>query len=44
MAEKSAQQHEEENDINRLMGKKEDFGSDILCLYISSTDGISHDV
>lgn len=39
VAEKSAQQCKEENDMNRLMGKKEDFGGAILYLYVSSTGG-----
>lgn len=44
VAEESAQQRKEENDMNRLMGKKEDFGGAVLYLYVSSTGGISHDV
>lgn len=44
VAEESAQQCKEENDMNRLMGNKEDFGGAILYLYVSSTDGISHHV
>lgn len=44
MAEESAQQCKEENDMDRLMGKKEDFGGDMLYLYVSSMGGISHDV
>lgn len=30
-----------ENYINRLTGKKEDFGCAVLYLYVSSTDSIS---
>lgn len=44
MAEESAQQCKEENDMDRLMWKKEDFGGGMLYLYVSSMGGISHDV
>lgn len=42
VAEESAQQYEKA--MNRITGKKEDFGGGVLYFYVSSAGDIFHDV